>query len=425
MRVNARGGNVIHIGRVGENLVTEVVFDISKWFDSSGGTISDLTGELVLYISKDSETYIVNRASGDLVYNLSNNKLVTWIIKNSFLQYPGPGRCEIRYSVNQQVAFSEIYYFVVTKSLDGEVPSTPPEYLKNYLEEIIEQTAEISGDIDLVTEYVEAASVSAATAQAAATSAQQSATSASTSASNAATSASGASTSADQASTSATNAATSASQASTSASTASTAATNASQSATNAANSASSASASASDAADSASSASTSATNAASSASQASTSASNASTSAIDASNSASSAATSASNASTSASNAATSAADAAASADRAQQIVGGDFATHTELSTGLASKENKGAVTTTTLSASGWSNSTYSGLQTTYPAASYDIEVFPNGDIITEAQMEAWSQAKLTGSSTSNVLIAIGTTPTINIPIIVKAISK
>lgn len=87
--------------------------------------------------------------------------------------------------------------------------------------------------------------------------------------------------------------------------------------------------------------------------------------------------------------------------------------------------KASKTTITTTTLSASGWSGSTYSGLQTTYPSASYDLEIEPNGDSCTADQYSAWGAAQLVGSATTNVLTALGTVPTVDIPIIVKYTPK
>lgn len=84
-----------------------------------------------------------------------------------------------------------------------------------------------------------------------------------------------------------------------------------------------------------------------------------------------------------------------------------------------------KTTVTTYTLTSSGWSGSTYSGLQTTYPSASYDIEIEPNGDSCTAAQYAAWGAAQLVGSATTNILTALGTVPTVDIPIIVKYTPK
>jgi len=87
--------------------------------------------------------------------------------------------------------------------------------------------------------------------------------------------------------------------------------------------------------------------------------------------------------------------------------------------------KADKHTIATGTLSASGWSGKTYSGLQTQYPAASYDLEIEPNGDSCTAAQYAAWGAAQLVGSATSNVLTALGTVPTVNIPIIIKVTPK
>lgn len=88
--------------------------------------------------------------------------------------------------------------------------------------------------------------------------------------------------------------------------------------------------------------------------------------------------------------------------------------------------KGSKTTVTTATLAAASWSNAgVYSALQTNYPAASYDLEIEPNGDSITTAQMEAWSAAQMVGSATTNTIKALGTVPTVDIPIILKYTPK
>lgn len=89
-------------------------------------------------------------------------------------------------------------------------------------------------------------------------------------------------------------------------------------------------------------------------------------------------------------------------------------------LSTG---KSNKPTIVTDTLSASGWSNKTYS-FESQYPNSTYDIEIEP-GSSCTEAQLSAWTRAKLVGSATQNVVKAAGEVPTVDIPIIVKVVIK
>lgn len=83
----------------------------------------------------------------------------------------------------------------------------------------------------------------------------------------------------------------------------------------------------------------------------------------------------------------------------------------------------NGKTITTGTLAAANWNGSTYS-FETQYPAATYDVEIEP-GQTCTEAQLSAWARAKLVGSATENVCKAVGEVPTVDIPIIIKAVVK
>ncbi len=90
-----------------------------------------------------------------------------------------------------------------------------------------------------------------------------------------------------------------------------------------------------------------------------------------------------------------------------------------TELDT---NKSNKPAIVDSVLSATGWTENTYS-LEGTYPAAQYDLEIYVGN--ASDEQYNALSEAKLLGSTTTNVLTALGTVPTIDIPVIIKAVKK
>lgn len=74
-------------------------------------------------------------------------------------------------------------------------------------------------------------------------------------------------------------------------------------------------------------------------------------------------------------------------------------------------------------LSASGWSDNTYS-FEATYPKESYDlsIEVAPTA---TAEQFEAFGGAMICGSADSNIATALGDVPTVDIPIIIKVVAK
>ena len=84
-----------------------------------------------------------------------------------------------------------------------------------------------------------------------------------------------------------------------------------------------------------------------------------------------------------------------------------------------------KPIITTTTLLASSWDSSakTYS-FESTYPNASYDIEVALDSTATAE-QAEAFNGAQIVGSATSNIIKAYGDVPTVDIPVIIKVVTK
>ena len=84
-----------------------------------------------------------------------------------------------------------------------------------------------------------------------------------------------------------------------------------------------------------------------------------------------------------------------------------------------------KPTITTTTLSASSWDSTakTYS-FESTYPNASYDIEVALDSTATSE-QVDAFNGAQIVGSAISNVIKAYGDVPTVDIPVILKVVTK
>ena len=75
------------------------------------------------------------------------------------------------------------------------------------------------------------------------------------------------------------------------------------------------------------------------------------------------------------------------------------------------------------TMTSSGWSNGTYS-FEATYPVASKNISIELAGTA-TDAQIKAWTNAKILGSATANAAVAKGTVPTIDLPIIITVMPK
>lgn len=99
---------------------------------------------------------------------------------------------------------------------------------------------------------------------------------------------------------------------------------------------------------------------------------------------------------------------------------------TETEFNIALANINNvqlKPSIVSSTLSASSWSNGVYS-FESTYPVASYDIEISLS-DGATSEQAKAFTGAIIVGSATANTIKALGTIPTVDIPIIIKVVAK
>ena len=75
------------------------------------------------------------------------------------------------------------------------------------------------------------------------------------------------------------------------------------------------------------------------------------------------------------------------------------------------------------TILTSGWSGGVYS-FESAFPSATYDIEIELDSTA-TESQVEAWSSAKVTSVFNTNTMKALGDVPTVDIPVIVKAVVK
>lgn len=84
----------------------------------------------------------------------------------------------------------------------------------------------------------------------------------------------------------------------------------------------------------------------------------------------------------------------------------------------------SKPTATAVTLSAANWSNSTYS-FETQYPSSTYDIvDILPN-ESTTAAQRNAWIAADCGGYYTTNIIVARGTVPTIDLPLTLLLLHK
>ena len=88
-----------------------------------------------------------------------------------------------------------------------------------------------------------------------------------------------------------------------------------------------------------------------------------------------------------------------------------------------ISGKANVPTFSQYTILTSDWSGGVYS-FESDFPNATYDIEIELDSTA-TESQVEAWSSAKVTSVFGTNTMKALGDVPTVDIPVIVKAVVK
>ena len=106
-----------------------------------------------------------------------------------------------------------------------------------------------------------------------------------------------------------------------------------------------------------------------------------------------------------------------------ASEIISEFVENNNEVLTTVQNKANKPTVIEATLLASGWSDNTYS-FESEYPGTTYDIEIALNSTATIE-QAEAFSFANIVGCVASNIVTAFGDVPTVDLPIVIKAVAK
>ena len=99
-------------------------------------------------------------------------------------------------------------------------------------------------------------------------------------------------------------------------------------------------------------------------------------------------------------------------------------YATSESLTSGLAGKSNKAISSEFTLLASDWSSEGTYSFESSYPSATYDIFVYPSSSCTIE-QYGAFGSAAIASDKDNNILTALGTVPTTDIPVIIRAVIK
>ena len=138
MIINANSNSVLHIGRVGENNATKVVFDISKWIEEYGN------GEVSLVIEQNGVISLIGTI--DPALQFEGNK-VTWLVSDAFTKMENRGKCELYYSIDNVKVKSVLFDIVVTKSLDGYEEVAPTPY-DGWINQLLDASGKVSGAVE-------------------------------------------------------------------------------------------------------------------------------------------------------------------------------------------------------------------------------------------------------------------------------------
>ena len=126
-QVKANTLSTIPLGRQGENLARQILFDVSGWESEYGpGSV-----ELIAQRPVDEAPYpVVTTRDGDSV---------VWSVTAADTLYPGDsGRCELRYYVGETLAKSRIWGTYVARAMDTPSETTPPEPEKGWVDKVLE-----------------------------------------------------------------------------------------------------------------------------------------------------------------------------------------------------------------------------------------------------------------------------------------------
>ncbi len=168
MRLYAKSGVTIHIGRAGENFATEVYFDITSWVNEFPGGSPTLVVQQngATYMQTSTVEYGAKTANGAYSY-----VYVVWDTTKSNNATAGMGKCQLFYAQKdenvmdgERIVKSAIYDIIVTNSL-GEGEDEPPAAYKSWVDDISQKADAILNNIENTERHATDAINSAAAAK--------------------------------------------------------------------------------------------------------------------------------------------------------------------------------------------------------------------------------------------------------------------
>ena len=125
--IQAKSENELTLGRQGENLARQIIFDVAHWESEYGpGTVE------LIYQRKQSE----------LPYPVAlqrDGSSVAWAVTATDTEFPGGnGKCELRYYVGDVLAKSRTWPTKVILAIPTPTAETPPDPEKGWVDQVLE-----------------------------------------------------------------------------------------------------------------------------------------------------------------------------------------------------------------------------------------------------------------------------------------------
>lgn len=139
-KIYANKCDAICLGRQGENLATQVIFDLSDWIFGYGIG----TAELIAQRAGDEKPYPVStdRQGNQMIWAVSD------FDTESATSYGRSGRCELRYYVGDILVKSRTWQTTVSKAMDTPSSTRPPAADQGWVEQVLATGAAAKASAD-------------------------------------------------------------------------------------------------------------------------------------------------------------------------------------------------------------------------------------------------------------------------------------
>lgn len=124
-QIQANSKNTLVLGRQGENLARQVVFDLSDWMSEYGQGLAELIAQ------RPGDTAPYPAAA------VQEGRTLVWTLTAADVERPRGGCCELRYYVGEALVKSRIWQTYVEPAMDTPAGEAPPVPEQAWFEQVL------------------------------------------------------------------------------------------------------------------------------------------------------------------------------------------------------------------------------------------------------------------------------------------------